>query len=121
MRAGENGPIAAGDDEFMKQLRMGKSFLHGTDKDGRPICFVRVRLHKPADQSERTLERYTVFTMETARLMLRSPVDTACVVFDMTGFSLANMVCFPLHTPITPSSVRKAGGKCFVLTIKIPG
>ena len=35
VRAGESGPIAAGDDEFMKQLRMGKSFLHGTDKDGR--------------------------------------------------------------------------------------
>lgn len=83
----------AGDEEFMKQLRMGKSFLHGTDKDGRPICFVRVRLHKQADQSERVLERFTIYTMETARLMLRTPVDTACVLFDMTNFSLANMVC----------------------------
>ncbi|KAF8250113.1 CRAL/TRIO domain-containing protein [Wilcoxina mikolae CBS 423.85] len=108
VKAGESGPCAAGDEEFMKQLRMGKSFLHGTDKDGRPICFVRVRLHKQADQSERVLERFTIYTMETARLMLRTPVDTACVLFDMTGFSLANMdyapvkfmiKCFEAHYP----------------------
>ncbi|KAF8536047.1 CRAL-TRIO domain-containing protein [Trichophaea hybrida] len=108
VKAGESGPLAAGDEEFMKQLRMGKSFLHGTDKDGRPICFVRVRLHKQADQSERVLERFTIYTMETARLMLKTPVDTACVLFDMTGFSLANMdyapvkfmiKCFEAHYP----------------------
>lgn len=81
----------------MKQVRMGKSFLHGHDKEGRPICVVRVRLHKQADQTEQSLERYTVYIMETARLMLRPPVDTACVIFDMTGFSLANMV---YHTPV---------------------
>jgi hypothetical protein len=93
VRSSEAGAIAEKDDGFMLQLRLGKSFLHGTDKEGRPICFVRVRLHKQADQSEKSLERYTIYIMETARLMLRSPVDTACVVFDMTNFSLANMVC----------------------------
>ena len=64
-------------DDFMAQLRMGKSFLHGTDKDGRPCCYVRVRLHKQGEQSERSLERFTVYTIETARMMLRPPVDTA--------------------------------------------
>ena len=64
-------------EDFMAQLRMGKSFLHGTDKDGRPCCYVRVRLHKQGEQSERSLERYTVYTIETARMMLRPPVDTA--------------------------------------------
>lgn len=93
VRDGESVPIAENDEGFMKQLRMGKSFLHGVDKDGRPICFVRVRLHKQADQTEKSLEKYTIYIMETARLMLRTPVDTACVVFDMTSFSLANMVC----------------------------
>lgn len=80
----------------MKQLRLGKSFLHGIDKEGRPICFVRVRLHRAADQDEASLEKFTIYTMETARLMLRKQVDTACVVFDMTGFSMANMVCLCL-------------------------
>jgi len=37
------------------------------------------------------LEKYTVFVIETARMVLAPPVDTACVIFDMTGFSMANM------------------------------
>lgn len=64
-------------EDFMAQIRMGKSFLHGTDKDGRPMCFVRVRLHRQGEQSEKSLERYTVYTIETARMLLRPPVDTA--------------------------------------------
>ena len=63
--------------DFMSQLRMGKSFLHGTDKEGRPMCFVRVRLHKQGEQSEASLERTTVYIIESARLLLAPPVDTA--------------------------------------------
>ncbi|PUU73602.1 CRAL-TRIO domain-containing protein [Tuber borchii] len=105
---GEGGAAAEKDNDFMMQLRMGKSYLHGLDKEGRPICFVRVRLHKQGEQSEESLERYTVYIMETARLMLQPPVDTAAVVFDMTGFSMANMdyapvkfliKCFEAHYP----------------------
>ncbi|KAL8840240.1 MAG: hypothetical protein Q9170_001447 [Blastenia crenularia] len=78
-------------EDFLTQLRLGKSFLHGTDKEGRPMCFVRVRLHRQGEQSEASLERYTVYTIETARLLLAPQVDTAAIIFDMTGFSLANM------------------------------
>jgi hypothetical protein len=82
--------------DFMQQIRMGKSFLHGVDKQGRPICYVRVRLHKPGEQSESSLERFTVYTIETARMFLRPPVDTATIVFDMTDFGLANMDYTPV-------------------------
>ena len=64
-------------EDFLAQLRLGKSFLHGVDKEGRPLCVVRVRLHRQGEQSERSLERYTVYVIETARLVLRSPVETA--------------------------------------------
>ncbi|KAF2433798.1 hypothetical protein EJ08DRAFT_647091 [Tothia fuscella] len=83
-------------EDFMQQVRMGKSFLHGFDKEGRPICYVRVRLHKPGEQSEASLERFTVFTIETARMFLRPPVDTATVIFDMTDFGMANMDYTPV-------------------------
>ena len=63
--------------DFMAQIRMGKSFLHGVDKTGRPICVVRVRLHHQGEQCEESLERYTVYIIETARMLLRPPVDTA--------------------------------------------
>ena len=78
--------------DFLQQMRMGKSFLHGSDKEGRPMCFVRVRLHKQGEQTESSLERYTVYTIETARLLLSGNIDTAAIVFDMSDFSMANMV-----------------------------
>lgn len=64
-------------DDFLAQMRLGKSFLHGTDKEGRPLCFVRARLHHGGDQTEKSMERYTIYVIETARLILRSPVETA--------------------------------------------
>ncbi|KAM3070127.1 phosphatidylinositol transfer protein csr1 [Clarireedia jacksonii] len=105
----KNGELAALEDEkstdankkklgegFLAQMRTGKSFLHGHDKAGRPMCFVRARLHKQGEQSEESLERYTVFIIESARMFLEPPVDTACIVFDLTGFSLANMDYAPV-------------------------
>ncbi|KFA66728.1 hypothetical protein S40285_08505 [Stachybotrys chlorohalonatus IBT 40285] len=106
IKNGEGGAVATakegdGDakkvaDDFMAQMRMGKSFLHGTDRNGRPICIVRARLHKQGEQSEESLERYTVFIIETARMVLAPPVDTATIIFDMTGFTLANMDYTPV-------------------------
>jgi CRAL/TRIO, N-terminal domain/CRAL/TRIO domain len=64
-------------EDFLAQLRLGKSFLHGIDKENRPICVIRVRLHKAGEQTEQSLERFTVYTIETARLFLASPIDTA--------------------------------------------
>ncbi|KHJ34916.1 putative phosphatidylinositol transfer protein csr1 [Erysiphe necator] len=82
--------------DFLDQIRLGKSFLHGVDKKDRPLCLVRVRQHRIGEQSEESLERYTVFLIETARMVLSSSVDTASVVFDMTGFSMANMDYTPV-------------------------
>lgn len=77
--------------DFLEQLRLGKSFLHGTDKEGRPLCFVRARLHHGGDQSERSMERYTVYVIETARLALRTPVDTAVSQTSMGMSRYANI------------------------------
>ena len=82
----EDGNIKRMGDDFLAQIRMGKSFLHGTDKNGRPICVVRVRLHKQGEQCEESLERYTVYLIETTRMVLSPPVDTAvstthCIMF----------------------------------------
>lgn len=63
--------------DLLAQMRMGKSYVHGTDKLGRPLVMVRVRLHKPGAQSEETLERYIVHVIESVRLTMSSPVETA--------------------------------------------
>ena len=87
MKNGEGGALEASKstdsakkkhaEDFLTQMRMGKSFLHGLDKAGRPMCFVRVRLHKQGEQSEESLERYTVYLIESARMVLSPPIDTA--------------------------------------------
>ncbi|KAI1100431.1 phosphatidylinositol transfer protein CSR1 [Jackrogersella minutella] len=83
-------------EDFLAQLRMGKSHCYGSDKAGRPICIVRARLHRAGEQSEAGLELFTVYLIETTRFMLTHPVDTACVLFDLTGFSLSNMDYTPV-------------------------
>ncbi|KAI9773466.1 MAG: hypothetical protein M1840_007683 [Geoglossum simile] len=84
-------------EDFLAQLRIGKSYIHGLDKHGRPVCVTRVRLHRQGEQSEKSLERFTVYLIETARLLLNPPVDTAALLFDMTNFSLANMDYAPVR------------------------
>lgn len=78
--ASSDKTIKKDSNDFMTQLRMGKSFVHGTDREGRPMCLVRVRLHKQGEQSEASLERYTVYFIETTRLMLAGGVDTAVCI-----------------------------------------
>lgn len=82
--------------DFLDQMRMGKSFSHGIDKEGRPTTVVRARLHRAGEQSEESLERYTVYLIETNRHLLSDPIDTGTVIFDMTGFSMANMDYTPV-------------------------
>ncbi|KAG0331918.1 hypothetical protein BG004_001455 [Podila humilis] len=77
--------------KLIKQLELGKFFLHGTDIEGRPIAYLNIRLHRPGDQPPKTLERLTVYIMETARVLLQHPVETVCLMFDLTGFGLANV------------------------------
>ncbi|EEQ30390.1 phosphatidylinositol transfer protein csr1 [Microsporum canis] len=82
--------------DFSKLLHLGESFIHGTDKSGRPICYIRVRLHRIGAHCESSLERYTVYLIETSRMLLQSPIETAALIFDMTDFSLANMDYAPI-------------------------
>ncbi|KAA8651186.1 hypothetical protein EYZ11_008949 [Aspergillus tanneri] len=81
---------------FLAQMRMGKCYFHGVDKQGRPVGVMKARLHKPADQSEEVINRYILHVIETVRLLLVPPVENVTVVFDLTGFSLSNMEYAPV-------------------------
>ncbi|KAF9585733.1 hypothetical protein BGW38_000995 [Lunasporangiospora selenospora] len=63
---------------FRLQLEMGKSYVHGTDKLGRPVVYINVRMHKPADQDPKALEKFTIYVMETGRLMIQPPFLVQC-------------------------------------------
>lgn len=87
--------------DFLSQLRMGKAYLHGTDRDGRPVIRVNVRIHKPGAQTEEALERYILHVIEMTRSLLKQPVETGvsfiaslsgCAIFSLT-FWLHRQFC----------------------------
>nr|POE48790.1 cral-trio domain-containing protein c3h8.02 [Quercus suber] len=107
-------------EDFLAQLRLGKSFVHGLDKENRPCCYVRVRLHRQGEQSVKSLERFTIYTIETSRMLLRPPVDTATIVFDMTDFSMANMDYTPVKFMIKVFEANYPESLGSVLVYKSP-
>ncbi|KAI0530293.1 CRAL-TRIO domain-containing protein [Xylaria digitata] len=84
--------------DFLEQLRLGKVYIRGMDRRGRPVGYVRVALHKPGAQSQETLEKLVVQTIETMRCLFTTPQNESfCVVFDLTDFSLSNMEWQPVR------------------------
>lgn len=70
----------------------GEHFVHGQDKEGRLLEFIRVKLHNPKAQGPEAFEKGTILDAENTRMLLRPPVTTASAVFDLTGFGMSNMV-----------------------------
>lgn len=56
-----------------------------------PCSYLNVHLHRAGDQDPQTLERLTIYLMETGRLLIQPPVETVALIFDLTQFGLANM------------------------------
>ncbi|KAI1823760.1 CRAL-TRIO domain-containing protein [Xylaria intraflava] len=95
IRAGESVGLkadpTADETGFMAQYRSGKSFVHAADREGRLVYVVRVRLHDPRAQSGEAMETYVLHTFESLRMLATGPEDKFCLLFDLTGFGLANM------------------------------
>lgn len=83
--------------DFMAQLRMGKAYVFGEDRVGRPVVHVRVRTHHASDQSAEALKRFTIYMFEQARLALKHPIETGTILLDMTGFLPSNADLSPLY------------------------
>ncbi|KAG0308253.1 hypothetical protein BGZ98_008513 [Dissophora globulifera] len=77
--------------KFKQQLEMGKFYINGTDKSGQPVVYLNVHLHRAGDQDPKTVERLTIYLMETGRLLIQPPVETVALIFDLTNFGLGNM------------------------------
>ncbi|KAI8082471.1 CRAL-TRIO domain-containing protein [Thamnidium elegans] len=100
-------------DCFITQLNSGKAYLGGPDKDGRGICFINVCFHLKEDQPAEIIKLLTMYIMETSRVVVHQPVESACIVFNMDKFTLKNMdfdfvkflvTCFEAYYPETLGS-----------------
>ncbi|KAI1421790.1 CRAL/TRIO domain-containing protein [Xylaria sp. FL1777] len=79
------------DQGFISQYRSGKSYVRGKDKENRLVYVIRVRLHDPGMQSAEAMETYILHNIESLRILIKSPDDKCCLIFDMTGFGVKNM------------------------------
>lgn len=69
-------------DGFLKLLKSGEGHVHGTDKDGRPILVIRVKLHDPNGQTSKAMNDFVIHLLESIRLTLTPPVETmVCIQF----------------------------------------
>lgn len=82
---------SADEKSFMAQYHSGKAYVRGSDKEGRPVFAIKVRLHDPKLQSPESMEMFVLHNIETIRTMIRHPSEKACLIFDLTGFGLKNM------------------------------
>ncbi|KAH8812285.1 CRAL-TRIO domain-containing protein [Xylogone sp. PMI_703] len=76
---------------FIQQYRSGKAYVRGADKESRPVFIIKVRLHDPKAQSPEAMETFVLHNIETLRSMIKAPIDTASIIFDLTRFGLRNM------------------------------
>lgn len=83
--------------EIVNLSSSGESYVYGADKQGRVIQWIRVKLHNPKAQGKEGFEIASVMDAESTRMLLRSPVTTIAVVFDLTGFGIGNMVSISTH------------------------
>ena len=60
------------------------------------ISFINVSLHLKEDQPSEIIKLLTMYVMETSRVVVHQPVEANCIVFNMDGFTLKNMVCIKL-------------------------
>ncbi|KAI9315538.1 CRAL-TRIO domain-containing protein [Dichotomocladium elegans] len=78
-------------DSFIWNLNSGKAYLGGPDKDNRGVCFINARFHHKEDQAPEVVKLMTLYVMESSRLVVAQPMETACIVFNLDGFALNNM------------------------------
>ncbi|KAI8067869.1 CRAL-TRIO domain-containing protein [Gongronella butleri] len=76
---------------FVDNLHSNKIIMGGPDKNGRPIAYFNVRFHSKDDQDAEVTKILCIFVLEWANVIAHQPVENVTMVFNMEGFSLANM------------------------------
>lgn len=74
-----------------EEFSCGKVYFYKYDKQGRFITYIHVSKHIKDVRPQMETEKMTILSMETVRLILNRDAPTACMVFDMNGFSMQNM------------------------------
>ena len=75
----------------LEEIKIGKTYYMGHDKDGRPINYISVKDHIKGQFSTEDTEKLTILLMEIGRKLLIYPNESVTVIFDLNDFSMKNM------------------------------
>jgi len=82
---------AIGIHNVQNEIRTGTSFYHKCDREGRPVCIIRPRFHEPAKSDFLEHQRFSVLMMEYGKRLLRPPIETVTIIFDMSDVGMKNL------------------------------
>ena len=86
LKAGEDG-IVPEPSGFIRS----EFYLSGYDKHGRLVSYVHVGLHDPKTLEPHSAQLQTVYMLELGSLVKAKREELGTIVFDLRGFSMANM------------------------------
>ncbi|KAJ1512272.1 hypothetical protein HMI54_009862 [Coelomomyces lativittatus] len=69
----------------------GRNYHFGFDKVGRPVSYIHAKHHVRGEQSVQQMEHFTLYMIETGRLLMKAPVEKVTLVFDLSGLTLKNL------------------------------
>lgn len=73
------------------EIATGKTYFMGHDRVGRPVCCIHPKEHIKGQFPHEYSEKLTVFCVETYRKLLKPPIESVSVIFDMAGCDSKNM------------------------------
>ena len=74
-----------------EEISTNKTYFMGHDKIGRPVCCIHPKEHIKGHFPHEYSEKLTVFCVETYRKLLKTPIESVTVIFDMGGCETKNM------------------------------
>jgi hypothetical protein len=84
--------VASGEKAIsQEEIATGKTYFMGHDRVGRPVCCIHPKEHIKGQFSHDDSEKLTVFCVETYRKLLKPPIESVTVIFDMGGCESKNM------------------------------
>ncbi|CAF4097009.1 unnamed protein product [Rotaria sp. Silwood2] len=84
--------IEKGESDLIKEeCASGKIYSMGKDKAGRPITYVHSKEHIKGQYPLEATEKIIIFFIETARLLVESPLEEGTIVIDVLNVGLQNL------------------------------
>lgn len=88
----ENKPNLITIEDIESEYKKQKVYIHQYDLEGRLIYWIRVKAHKSSDSDPIINQKLCLYMMEKGFKNIKSEHPLCNVIFDMTDFSLSNMV-----------------------------